>query len=91
VNEPSGGLPVQALDHATGYGVAAAAIARLARRRQTGWGGAARLSLVRTAEELFALPAVRSMGGASVPPHGSRLGLTGCAGLTVTKACHACD
>jgi hypothetical protein len=51
-----GALPVQALDHATGYGVAAAAIALLARRRQTGLGGSARLSLVRTAEELFALP-----------------------------------
>jgi hypothetical protein len=51
-----GALPVQALDHATGYGVAAAAIALLARRRQHGLGGSARLSLGRTAEELFALP-----------------------------------
>jgi hypothetical protein len=51
-----GALPVQALDHASGYGVAAAAIALLARRRQQGLGGSARLSLVRTAEELFALP-----------------------------------
>ncbi|WP_461173710.1 CoA transferase [Arthrobacter sp. Z1-9] len=55
-----GALPVQALDHATGYGVAAAAIALLARRRQTGFGGSARLSLARTAEELFTLPAVPS-------------------------------
>jgi crotonobetainyl-CoA:carnitine CoA-transferase CaiB-like acyl-CoA transferase len=53
-----GALPVQALDHATGYGVAAAAITLLARRRHGGVGGSARLSLVRTAEELFALPAV---------------------------------
>jgi crotonobetainyl-CoA:carnitine CoA-transferase CaiB-like acyl-CoA transferase len=50
-----GALPVQALDHATGYGVAAAAIALLARRRHEGLGGSARLSLVRTAEELVAL------------------------------------
>ncbi|MGF9650440.1 CoA transferase [Pseudarthrobacter oxydans] len=63
-----GALPVQALDHATGYGVAAAAIALLARRRQTGLGGGARLSLVRTAEELFALPAVHSKGMASLLP-----------------------
>jgi crotonobetainyl-CoA:carnitine CoA-transferase CaiB-like acyl-CoA transferase len=51
-----GALPVQALDHATGYGAAAAAVALLAVRRQTGLGGAARLSLARTAEELFSLP-----------------------------------
>jgi hypothetical protein len=51
-----GALPVQALDHATGYGVAAAALALLARRRRKGLGGSARLSLARTAEELFALP-----------------------------------
>ncbi|MDQ0770864.1 crotonobetainyl-CoA:carnitine CoA-transferase CaiB-like acyl-CoA transferase [Pseudarthrobacter defluvii] len=50
-----GALPVQALDHATGYGVAAAAIRILARRRETGTGGAAYLSLARTAEELFSL------------------------------------
>lgn len=63
-----GVLPVQALDHATGYGVAAAAIALLARRRQTGLGGSAGLSLVRTAEELFALPAVHSADAASPLP-----------------------
>jgi len=51
-----GALPVQALDHATGYGVASAAIQLLARRRDTGKGGSAHLSLARTAEELFALP-----------------------------------
>jgi len=51
-----GALPVQALDHATGYGVAAAAIRLLGRRREAGAGGSARLSLARTAEELFALP-----------------------------------
>lgn len=51
-----GALPVQALDHATGYGVAAAAIALLVHRRSTGEGGRARLSLARTAAELMALP-----------------------------------
>ena len=51
-----GALPVQALDHATGYGVAAAAIALLVHRRSTGEGGSARLSLTRTAAELMALP-----------------------------------
>jgi hypothetical protein len=50
-----GALPVQALDHATGYGAAAAALALLER------GGIAHLSLARTADELFALP----------PPDGS--------------------
>ncbi|WP_458782264.1 CoA transferase [Arthrobacter sp. D3-16] len=63
-----GALPVQALDHATGYGVAAAVIALLARRRQNGLGGSARLSLVRTAEELFSLPPVHSGGRASLVP-----------------------
>jgi hypothetical protein len=51
-----GALPVQALDHATGYGVAAAAVRLLELRRQTGTGGAGHLSLARTAEELFSLP-----------------------------------
>ncbi|WP_238148036.1 CoA transferase [Rothia halotolerans] len=45
-----GALPVQALDHATGYCAAAAALALLRT------GGRARLSLARTAEELFSLP-----------------------------------
>lgn len=49
-NERPGALPVQALDHATGYGVAAAALTLLPT------GGAAHLSLARTAEELFSLP-----------------------------------
>ena len=38
-----GALPVQALDHATGYGVAAAAVTLLATRRETG--GAARQAI----------------------------------------------
>ncbi|WP_426985999.1 CoA transferase [Pseudarthrobacter sp. Y6] len=63
-----GALPVQALDHATGYGLAAAAIALLAERLRSGRGGAARLSLARTAEELFQLPAVASHGGSLPEP-----------------------
>jgi hypothetical protein len=47
---------VQALDHATGYGLAAAALALLAERISSGLGGSARLSLARTAEELVRLP-----------------------------------
>lgn len=45
-------LPVQALDHSTGYLAAAAALIGLARRRVTGKGSVARLSLARTASEL---------------------------------------
>lgn len=63
-----GALPVQALDHATGYGLAAAAIALLAERLRSGRGGTARLSLARTAEELFRLPAVASHGGSLPDP-----------------------
>ncbi|MGN7202584.1 CoA transferase [Arthrobacter sp. SAFR-044] len=55
-----GALPVQALDHATGYGVAAAAVRLLAGRRQTGAGGTAHLSLARTAEELFSLGSMQN-------------------------------
>jgi crotonobetainyl-CoA:carnitine CoA-transferase CaiB-like acyl-CoA transferase len=53
-----GALPVQALDHATGYGLAASVFSLLTQRLGTGLGGSARLSLARTAEELFLLPAV---------------------------------
>jgi crotonobetainyl-CoA:carnitine CoA-transferase CaiB-like acyl-CoA transferase len=63
-----GALPVQALDHATGYGMAAAAIALLTRRQQTGLGGWARLSLARTAEELLALPSASSQAGSTANP-----------------------
>ena len=45
-------LPVQALDHATGYLIAAAAIRGLTERRATGRGSRQRLSLARTAELL---------------------------------------
>jgi hypothetical protein len=61
-----GALPVQALDHATGYGMAAAALALLAERLRSGIGGVARLSLARTAEELLGLPEV-SVPAAALP------------------------
>jgi CoA-transferase family III len=50
-------LPVQALDHATGYLAAAAAIRGVVRRLATGRGLAARLSLARTAKLLLDLGA----------------------------------
>lgn len=68
-----GALPCQALDHATGYGVAAGIIELLARQAQSGLGGAVHLALARTAAELLArqsvdapvseldLPATRTM------------------------------
>lgn len=62
-----GALPVQALDHATGYGVAAAAVRLLAARLRSGLGGAAHLSLARTAEELFSLTATQNAGGPDKP------------------------
>ncbi|PKH20755.1 CoA transferase [Pseudomonas fluorescens] len=45
-------LPVQALDHATGYLMAASAIRALGERLKSGRGGSARLSLARTAKLL---------------------------------------
>ncbi|UWX95959.1 CoA transferase [Arthrobacter zhaoxinii] len=51
-----GALPVQALDYATGLGVAAAAAALMGARNR-GISGAAHLSLARTALELMRLPA----------------------------------
>lgn len=59
-----GALPVQALDHATGYGLAAAIMGLLAERTRTGRGGMATMSLARTAEELYhaGLPAVTDTG-----------------------------
>ncbi|WP_434675271.1 CoA transferase [Pseudomonas sp. D3-10] len=46
-------LPVQALDHGTGYLMAASAIVLLNRRLANGRGGSARLSLARTAKLLI--------------------------------------
>ncbi|PQZ88054.1 MULTISPECIES: CoA transferase [Pseudomonas] len=47
-------LPLQALDHATGYLVAASALRALSERLKSGRGGSARLSLARTAALLMA-------------------------------------
>ncbi len=49
-------LPVQALDHATGYLIAAAVVRGLTQRLATGRGGSARASLARTAGLLISLP-----------------------------------
>ncbi|KAA8741576.1 acyl-CoA transferase [Pseudomonas koreensis] len=46
-------LPVQGLDHATGYLMAASAITLLTERLRSGRGGSARLSLARTAKLLI--------------------------------------
>ncbi|QQN36377.1 CoA transferase [Rahnella aceris] len=46
-------LPVQALDHTTGYLMAAAVLHGLAQRMETGQGSECRLSLARTARELM--------------------------------------
>ena len=46
-------LPVQALDHATGYLLAASALKLLTERLRSGRGGSARLSLARTAKLLI--------------------------------------
>jgi hypothetical protein len=68
-------LPVQALDHATGYLAAAAALEGLARRRDTGCGSSARLSLARTGIELAGLgrggaaEPERAVGGETMPTH----------------------
>ena len=50
-------LPVQALDHATGYLMAAAVLRGLTARLTTGTGGSARASLARTAKLLIGLTA----------------------------------
>ncbi len=57
-------LPVQALDHATGYLLAAAVISALSRATETGKTPQARLSLARTAELLASLRP--SQGGPSI-------------------------
>lgn len=57
-------LPVQALDHATGYVMAAATLRLLTRRLSDGAGGRARLSLARTA----ALLTAAGPAGPEAPP-----------------------
>lgn len=48
-----GALPVQALDHATGYAIVAATVGLATARQRHGTSGTARLSLVRAADLLF--------------------------------------
>jgi crotonobetainyl-CoA:carnitine CoA-transferase CaiB-like acyl-CoA transferase len=60
-------LPVQALDHATGYLMAAAAVHGLVQRIASGHGFEARTSLARTAELLINGPAGK-VAGDLVPP-----------------------
>lgn len=63
-------LPVQALDHATGYLMAAAAIRGLRLRRETGLAATARLSLARTAALLIEAgnaPGIPGSEGALAP------------------------
>jgi len=55
-------LPVQALDHATGYLMAAAVVRGLAQRIVTGQGFEARASLARTAQLLVSEPAAKASG-----------------------------
>lgn len=55
-------LPVQALDHATGYLVAAAAVRGLRERVETGRGFEGRTSLARVAELLLSVPAAGIAG-----------------------------
>jgi len=57
-----GALPVQALDHATGYGMAAAVIALVQTRSEHRGVGRVRFSLARTAEALFACGAPSRLG-----------------------------
>lgn len=72
--ESPGALPVQALDHASGYRMAAAVMSLLGQAR----GGVARISLLGAARELLlAAPAVHRQGHATTPqtvqvdsPHG---------------------
>lgn len=54
--EAPGALPAQALDHATGYLLAAAVATMLERRRAEGGSWVARMSLRRTAAELLTMP-----------------------------------
>lgn len=63
---PPGALPAQALDHGTGYLLAAAVLRALTRRHRTGEGSLLRLSLARTAHALLHA----DVPGQAVPPPG---------------------
>ena len=61
-------LPAQALDHATGYLIAAAAVRGLTRRMQTGLASITRLSLARTAHLLMEQGDSGAITGSAQPP-----------------------
>jgi len=63
-------LPVQALDHATGYLLAAAALTGLALRHQDGRGSRWRASLARTARLLVDAGVAPSLEGGGIDPAG---------------------
>jgi hypothetical protein len=64
-------LPVQALDHATGYLLAAAVCRALARQVRTGVPCEIRTSLVATANILLALPRPTAPAAGTAPPAGT--------------------
>lgn len=68
-----GALPVQALDHATGYGMVTATAQLLAARIRGAGGGSAELSLARTADQLYALPAADAPTESLAPVAHSRV------------------
>jgi hypothetical protein len=71
--DPAGGpgkLPAQALDHASGYLLAAGLVAALVRRQRDGRGGTVHVSLARTAEWLADLGG-KPDGGARAPSSAS--------------------
>ncbi|CAM5320692.1 MULTISPECIES: CoA transferase [Streptomyces] len=65
---PPGALPAQALDHGTGYLLAAAVLRALTHRHRTGEGTCLRLSLARTAHALLHARPVPAPAGAEEPP-----------------------
>ena len=69
-DRPPGALPVQALDHATGYLIAAAALDGLTERARTGEAPRFELALAATADALLALPRTDAPGRPVDPaPH----------------------
>ena len=67
-------LPVQALDHATGYLMAAAAVKGLKERLETGRGFEARTSLARVAQLLVGAPVAGTLGNLGSADEGDWFG-----------------
>ena len=63
-------LPVQALDHATGYLLAAAALTGVARRREDGRGSRCRTSLARMSRLLVDAGVGHRIAGGGIDPAG---------------------